>query len=218
MVFPFISAIYKHIFAQNRKRTLIFFVFILYGHSQLWYTFYITKTYYVCGGAAMEKDKHSIQHDLESIDELYNKLNSRAEKLYDLVYYYSKYMKEPRDYGTGSCVSMPMVHILTTIEQEPGLTISHLAKERNRTVSAISQTVKALELEGYIRKEKRTGNDKELLLYPTEKGKKLARAHKIYDINDMSNMTDKLLQYCSIEDLDTFYRIIALYLDILPKK
>ena len=166
----------------------------------------------------MESKTQSIQHDLESIDIMYNKLEARARTLYDMIYYYSKYMKDPRDYGTGVYISMPMVHILTTIEQQPGLTISHLARERNRTVSAISQTVKALEQEGYIYKEKRDGNDKELLLYPTEKGEKLSRAHKIYDINDSITMTDKLLQHCTVEELDTFYKIVEVYLELLPQK
>ena len=159
--------------------------------------------------------KPSVLTDLDSIDELYRKLDSRAEKLYDFVYYYNKYMKETKDYGTGNLLSAPMAHILTNIEEEPGLTITQLAKDRNRTTSAISQTVTALQKDGYIYKEKRDGNDKELLLYPTEKGKAIARAHKIYDIHDITSTTNALLKNCSVAELDTFYKVLDEYLKIL---
>lgn len=162
-------------------------------------------------------ERQSIQKDLESLDSLYKTLNMRAEKLYDFVYYYNKYMQEAKDYGTGNLSSMPEAHILTAIEQEPGVTISQLSKKRNRTRSAISQTVKSLEKEGYIYKQKRENNNKELLLYPTEAGKALSRAHKLYDIADISNTTEALLKQCTVEDIDTFYRVLEIYLGLLPK-
>lgn len=163
-------------------------------------------------------ERQSIQKDLESLDSLYKTLNVRAEKLYDFVYYYNKYMQEAKDYGTGIFISMPEVHILTSIEHEPGVTISQLSKKRNRTRSAISQTVKSLEKAGYIYKAKREKNNKELLLYPTEQGKALSRAHKLYDIADISNTTDALLKKCTVEDLDTFYRVLEIYLELFPKE
>ena len=70
----------------------------------------------------------SLPTDKESLDERYRKLDARAEKLYDFVYYYNKYMKEPKDYGTGNLLSAPLAHILTNIEEEPGLTITQLAR------------------------------------------------------------------------------------------
>ena len=157
----------------------------------------------------------SLPTDKESLDERYRKLDARAEKLYDFVYYYNKYMKEPKDYGTGNLLSAPLAHILTNIEEEPGLTITQLARDRNRTTSAISQTVMALQKDGYIYKEKRDGNDKELLLYPTEKGKAIARAHKLYDIQDITSTTNALLKNCSAAELDTFYKVLDEYLKIL---
>lgn len=163
-------------------------------------------------------ERQSIQKDLESLDSLYKTLNVRAEKLYDFVYYYNKYMQEPKDYGTGTFISMPEVHILTSIEHEPGITISQLSKKRNRTRSAISQTVKSLEKAGYIYKAKREKNNKELLLFPTEQGKALSRAHKLYDIADISSTTDALLKKCTVEDLDTFYRVLEIYLELFPKE
>jgi DNA-binding MarR family transcriptional regulator len=160
----------------------------------------------------------SIQKDLESLDSLYKTLNVRAEKLYDFVYYYNKYMQEARNYGTGNLISMPEIHILTAVEQEPGVTISQLSKKRSRTLSAISQTVKSLEKSGYIYKEKRKNNNKELLLYPTEQGKALSRTHKLYDIADIGSTTEALLKECTVEDLDTFYRVLEIYLNLLPKE
>lgn len=160
----------------------------------------------------------SVQNDLESLNALYKTLNVRAEKLYDFVYYYNKYMLEARDYGTGSLIRMPEIHILTEIEQEPGITISQLAKKRNRTPSAISQTVTSLVKSGYIYKEKRQNNNKELLLYPTEQGKALSRTHKLYDIADIGSTTEALLKTCSVDELDTFYRVLENYLNLLPKE
>lgn len=159
-------------------------------------------------------ENQSIQNDLDSIDSLYKTLNTRAEKLYDFVYYFNKYMQEAKDYGTGRLISMPEVHILTAIEHEPGITISQLAKKRNRTRSAISQTVKSLEKAGYIYKTKRENNNKDLLLFATDQGKALSRAHKLYDITDISKTTDALLKNCSVEELDTFYRVLEVYLNL----
>jgi DNA-binding MarR family transcriptional regulator len=157
----------------------------------------------------------SIKQELNSVDTLYNQLDFRAEQLYDFVYYYSLYMKEPKDYGTDEMLTAPMAHILTTIEQQPGLTITELAKLRNRTTSAISQSVKILEKKDCIYKQKEKGNNKNQLLYVTEKGKKLSHAHKIYDIHEITLTTTELMQHCSIEEIDTFYKVISIYLKML---
>ena len=156
-----------------------------------------------------------IAQELTSIDALFRKLDIRAEKLYDFVYYYNKYMKEPRDYGTGDCLTAPLVHTLTTIEQTPGLTITELAARRNRTTSALSQAVKVLEKGGYISKEKEAGNKKNQLLYATEKGKQISRAHKIFDINDITSTTAALMKECSADEIDAFYKVIDVYLKLL---
>ncbi len=159
----------------------------------------------------------SLEQDLHSIDILFRKLDKRAEKLYDFVYYYHKYMMIPRDYGTGDHLTAPLAHILTTIEEHPGLTITELAAQRNRTTSALSQAVKSLEKAGYIYKQTEGNNKKNLLLFVTEKGKHISQAHKIFDINDITSTTSELLKHCSVEELDTFYHVLTVYLNLLTK-
>ena len=153
----------------------------------------------------------SIQDDREQLDQVYRNLNIRAEKLYDFVCRYYAYMSMPRDYGNGRMISMTEVHVLTCIEENPGATITQLALERGKTKSAISQTVKRLEKLGYIYRDKKEGNSKEVLLMPTAEGINLSNAHKLYDLTDIASTSEALLRSCSIEEIDTFYKVIDEY-------
>jgi len=153
----------------------------------------------------------SIREDREQLDKVYRLLNNRAEKLYDFVCRYSAYMSEPKDYGNGHLISMSEVHVLTHIEENPGITITQLALEREKTKSAISQTVKRLEKDGYIYRRKKEGDGKVVLLFPTEKGINLSVSHKLYDLSDIANTSEALLRTCSEEEIDNFYKVIDAY-------
>lgn len=149
------------------------------------------------------------------IDQIYSQLNVKANLLYAFIIAYSDYIFEARDYGTGQKYGMLTVHILTQIDDNPGITASDLAKFWNRTKGAISQYVKNLEANELIRREKDASNARIIHLYSTEKGARLALMHKIYDINNLMRMNTGLLDRCTPEEVDTFFKVLQVYQELL---
>lgn len=147
----------------------------------------------------------------EEIDKVYAHLSPRADKLYQFVMAYSDYINKARDYGTGLLISMVEVHILTIIEDNPGITVSDLAKRWKRTKSAISQNVKKLEAKGLVYRV-RDGDDAKIFhLYPTGEGVRLSTAHKLYDNMTILEAQKDLLCSCTPEEIDAFYKVLDTY-------
>ena len=55
-------------------------------------------------------------------------MNSSALELYEFVMRYNKYIYQARDYGNGDEIRMVEVHTLAMIEDNPGISVSELAK------------------------------------------------------------------------------------------
>lgn len=165
-------------------------------------------TYYTPQGDEGEDD---LTNSKEEIDQIYAQLSPRADKLYRFVMLYANYLKEPRDYGTGQLVTMTEVHTLTLIEDNPGYTVSDLAKWWGCTKSAVSQTIKRLEARGLVYKVRDENNAKILHLYPTEEGVRLSTAHKHFDNTDITQTSSDLLRTCTAQEIDTFYKVIDAY-------
>lgn len=149
------------------------------------------------------------------IDLLYDHLNIKANLLYAFIISYADYIFESRDYGTGEKFGMLVVHILTQIDDNPGITASELAKFWNRTKGAISQYVKILEQKDLIRREKDESNARIIHLYTTPKGAQLALKHKIFDINNLMRMNTGLLNECTPGEVDTFFKVLQVYQKLL---
>jgi DNA-binding MarR family transcriptional regulator len=151
----------------------------------------------------------------KEIDILYAKLSPRANELYQFIVCYYEYMNQSRDYdGSGELVSMVEIHILTIIADQPGITVSQLAKEWGTTKSAISQTLKKLESKELISRQKKSGNAKTVHIYATEKGEQLNTAHKSYDNMDIMQTQKDLLRSCTSEEIDTFYKVVHEYIKL----
>ena len=90
----------------------------------------------------------------KQIDAEYNRLNSSALELYEFVMRYNKYIYQARDYGNGDEIRMVEVHTLAMIEDNPGISVSELAKRWKRTKGTVSVNIGALEKRGYIRRGK----------------------------------------------------------------
>ena len=142
-------------------------------------------------------------------------LNDRADALYEFVARYYDYAAEKKDYGTGEEVCMSEAHMLTHIVNEPGITVSRLAKEYKRTKSFVSQTVKKLLTMGFITREAALGDARVVHLYPTERGIALNKAHMLYDLAEVRETFAELSETCTKADLDTFFRVIEAYRRVL---
>ena len=119
----------------------------------------------------------------------------------------------PVDYGTGCKYNPVEVHTISYIADYPGITITQIAVEWNRTKGAVSQTVKKLEGMGLLYREKKTGNDKKICLYLTEKGKELDEMHRQYDIRNYAGFLEKMYPYCSAEEIQSAFRVMEIWIE-----
>ena len=72
----------------------------------------------------------------ENIDpknDRYHELETKINIIFKFVTAYTDYTKTARDYGTGEIINMVEVHTLTHIEENPGITVTEVALEWNRT-------------------------------------------------------------------------------------
>ena len=148
-------------------------------------------------------------------EELFHKMTEHTNQVYKFVKIYNDYANAPRDYGTGEKVNMLSVHIMSDIEEHPGITVTELAEEWVRTKGSISQVIKNLDENGYIIKKKEGNNNKNVHLYPTSKGVELSLAHKMYDARKLKNTLDFFTQYCTEEELTAFYKVLGYYTMLL---
>ena len=148
-------------------------------------------------------------------EELFHKMTEHTNQVYKFVKIYNDYANAPRDYGTGEKVNMLSVHIMSDIEEHPGITVTELAEEWVRTKGSISQVIKNLDENGYIIKKKEGNNNKNVHLYPTSKGLELSLAHKMYDARNLKNTLDFFTQYCTEEELTAFYKVLGYYTMLL---
>ena len=148
-------------------------------------------------------------------EELFHKMTEHTNQVYKFVKIYNDYANATRDYDTGEKVNMLSVHIMSDIEEHPGITVTELAEEWVRTKGSISQVIKNLDENGYIIKKKEGNNNKNVHLYPTSKGVELSLAHKMYDARNLKNTLDFFTQYCTEEELTAFYKVLGYYTMLL---
>ncbi|KSV57876.1 MarR family winged helix-turn-helix transcriptional regulator [Acetivibrio ethanolgignens] len=151
------------------------------------------------------------------LDSAYRKLNVRADMLYEFVILYHNYIYAQHTYEAEN-YNMIEIHILTTIDDSPGITATQLSKMWHKSKSAISQTIKKLIEGGYVEKRYMENNEKNACLFVTEKGKRLSNVHKAYDVADITQTNAHLIEQCSEADLDAFYRIINQYIKLLKSE
>jgi len=83
-----------------------------------------------------------------------------------------------RDYGTGDRLFPADIHTVIALDQHEGGNLTQLAASLGVSPPAAFKFAKKLISLGYLRKERSRGNDKEVALYLTEKGKLAVVAHQ----------------------------------------
>ena len=147
-----------------------------------------------------------------SITDLYQLYAEKSELLHRFAEKLNQYFATARDYGSDMNVTMAEVHILTSIADAPGVTGAELASLKKKTPSAISQVLKRLENENLIERRPHPTHGKKYCLYVTESGKRLSELHKNWDVAHIRHTLENLLRLCSIEEINTFFRVISAYL------
>ena len=151
------------------------------------------------------------------IDSTYTMLNNRHNNIYQFVMHYNDYIMSTHQYGDTHDLTMMEVHSLSYIEDHPGTTSRELIEYWGKTKGTISQLLKRLEKLSLIEKKKKDGNAKNLYLYVTEEGAKVSKAHKMYDILDITKTMSELQEECSAEEIDAFYHVLSVYNKVIKK-
>ena len=109
-----------------------------------------------------------------------------------------------RDYGTGDLMHPSEIHTLQAVGDSGGINITGLAERLGITASGVSQMARRLEKKGLVEKIKRSGNDKEILLRMTEKGRTAYLGHerhhmRIHEIlnRELDNYDDEHIFFLS---------------------
>lgn len=135
--------------------------------------------------------------------EQYGRLVYRLTDLADRYHYVGQdYFKELHDYGTGELYTSTEVHMVTRIQENPGITASKIAEATGRTKSAVSQMLSKLEAKGLIYREKDPCNGKQHFLYTTPKGHQLSICHEAYDMARMP--LEEMIVLFGVETLEKF--------------
>lgn len=152
-----------------------------------------------------------------AVDAAYTALSKRYDKLYSFVMHYSEYIYSTHQYDAQLPVALTMieVHTLSYIEDHPGTTATELVRFWDKTKGAISQVLARLLSFGLIEKRNENGNAKTLHLYVTEQGRQISKAHKLYDINDITKTMSELQKRCTVDELEAFYKVVAIYDDVI---
>ena len=151
----------------------------------------------------------------EGIGATFLRLSEKADMLYYFVALYSNYIGKLRHYGIGPELTMTEAHMLNSIVITPGTNVTELARRWERTTGAVCQTLAKLDKKELIERRKTEGNSKNVLLYPSELGLAVNRAHMMYDIADITATTQELLKRCSMDEIDTFYKVLGEYLELV---
>lgn len=89
------------------------------------------------------------------------------------------------DFGDGLVFFRAEIHVIKAIGDQPGLSISEIARSFNVTRAVVSKIVLKLERNGYVRKETDQEDRKRVQVYLTERGQTAFAAHdKFHAIND----------------------------------
>lgn len=132
----------------------------------------------------------------------------KSTLIHDYVTHYVDRNKQLHDYGNGELYTPIEMHILEKIYFNPGITASEIAKLNNRTGSAISQSLSALEKKGLIIKTPQEFHKKRMSLWPTPRGKQLTKMHIKYDDEGTAAFFGKIAEYYTSEQLDAFFKIM----------
>lgn len=140
-----------------------------------------------------------------------DRMKERAQIITDFLDCFSGTEDSLKDYGNGDLISRTQIHLLSSINSMSGITATELSTLKRRKKSTISQSLTILEKKGYLYRINDTQDAKKLRLYVTDEGKKLCSLHDAYDAKSLADRHWKLLQECTEEEIQNFYKVMSVY-------
>ncbi len=126
------------------------------------------------------------------------------QKFFRVVNLLNTLENTPKDFGTGSLLRYPEVHLIEAVGEGGGLNITQLAKKLGVTKGAISQMAQKIIEKNLIRKVKEADNDKEIILELTPLGMKVFNAHQSFN----QEIYQEFGKTLSSEDIQVFEGIL----------
>lgn len=148
---------------------------------------------------------------------LFSELYSKAKILYKFVNLMNFYSKNKHSSEIDEELTMTEIHMLVDISETENITATEISKSTNRTKGAISQIITKLVKKGYVEKKIDIKDAKISFLTLTDSGKAISDEHKKYDIKQLSKTVDRLLENCSLEEIEHFYKVLECYNKILTE-
>lgn len=160
----------------------------------------------------MENKSNNTNNPL--LSELFNSLDEKVDIVYRYVNLLNTFSGISRDYGVDVMMTEQEIHTLGYICKSPGISVTELAKQLQRTKGAISQMANKLEDKKFIIRSKNEENKKTVLLFPTDSGKKADTKHRAYDREKMLSTLNILSQQFTSEEIETYYKIMKAHAQI----
>ncbi len=157
---------------------------------------------------------------INETDERVRMLDEIVDRFMAVYKKFSLFDKSPHDYGVNELLTPVEIHTVVAIDENPAINVRTLAEKMAVTKGAISQMIKKLEKRNLIRKVKGMENDKEVLLVPTEKGKKASAGHETRH-RKLNEIALKRTSHFSLDDLKRvteFFKITEELLDMRLKE
>ena len=133
---------------------------------------------------------------------LFDRLIETFDRGCDLV---NRYDAAPHKYGEETLYQTEM-HLLRYVGKHPKTTVTAIAAEMDKTVSACSQIVRKLRAKNLVRQIRNEENNREYYLELTEFGWKIFGAHDEFETGCLKRTYDYLSEF-SDEELNTYLRI-----------
>ncbi len=142
-------------------------------------------------------------------------LLDKAKILYEFVNLFMDYENTPRDYGLADDLRMVDVHILSYINEHPGILSSEVALQKHKSKAFISQIVSRLERGGYLIRVSEKTDAKKRMLFVTQRGRDLCNSHDDFDARTLLKTYKYLLRDCSPGEIENFYKVMQTYNNIM---
>ncbi len=140
--------------------------------------------------------------------------NAEAADILHKVSNFYVVTKKAIDYGTGEIYTSVEAHTVKYIADNPGITVTEIAKDYGRTKGAISQILKKLEDKELIYRETDTRNSNKQFLFITKKGEELNEIHRQYDEISFGESINYVKNMLSEEEVNNAFKVLEVWLDV----
>lgn len=139
-------------------------------------------------------------------EDSYQETNAKFRALHQFASHYIHCLRLPRPYLEGTGISITEAHVLTLVSDNPGITVTEIARLMSITPGAASQFVGKLDRLGLLRREKQPNNAKLVHLTTTEEGEALATETRSYSVYHTSRVL-QALKSCSQREVEAFFKV-----------